>query len=236
MNQKNLKNIPKIIIALDFCKKHLAIDLIKKLDPEIYKVKIGYEMFIRFGVSFIEEIKKFNFDIFLDLKFHDIPSTVFKAVYSVAKLGIWMISIHGCGGYEMMISAKKALSLLKLNPPFLVAVTSLTSFNIQNLSTIGVSSSIEEYVIKISKLSQLAKLNGVICPGFMSKKIKNIFGKSFKTIIPGMRFIADDHHDHNMVMYPDQIKNCDCDYIVIGRSITQSKNPIKRLKEILKYI
>ncbi|NIH41251.1 MAG: orotidine-5'-phosphate decarboxylase [Buchnera aphidicola (Periphyllus aceris)] len=222
----------KIIIALDFKKIDQAINLIKFLDPKIYRLKIGKEMFFSFGLSFIEKIINLGFKVFLDLKLHDIPNTIEKAIKSFSNLGIWMISIHSMGGKEMMESAKIALSSYKKKPPLLVAVTVLSSLKNKNLKDLGIFISLRKYVLLLSKLCKKIGLDGVICPGHFSNNIKNFLGKDFKVISPGVRFLGTEFHDQKNVIIPEDISKLNIDYVVLGRIITLSKNPIQDLNFI----
>ncbi|MCW5197244.1 orotidine-5'-phosphate decarboxylase [Buchnera aphidicola] len=226
----SLKNHPKIIIALDYFDQKHAMELLKCLNPKFYKLKIGSIMFIKFGIKLIHEIHKLGFDIFLDLKFHDIPNTVAQSVRAAADLGVWMISIHACGGLNMLKKARQVLSDFKYpNPPLLMAVTVLTSFSEYNLKKIGVSLSLTNYVLNLAKMAKKSNLDGVICPGIEVNNIKNVFGNNFKTVVPGIRLFNYVHHDQKLVVTLKEIKNINSDYIILGRCITQSQNAIKTL-------
>ncbi|NIG99212.1 MAG: orotidine-5'-phosphate decarboxylase [Buchnera aphidicola (Periphyllus acericola)] len=230
LNNTFIKQIKtKIIIALDFKKINQAINLIKFLDPKIYRLKIGKEMFFLFGLSFIKKIINLGFKVFLDLKLHDIPNTVEKSIKSFSDLGIWMISIHAMGGKEMMKSAKMAISSYKKKPPLLVAVTVLSSLKNRNLKDIGIFISLKKYVLLLSKLCKKIGLDGVICPGNFSNNIKNFLGKDFKVISPGVRFLGTESHDQKNVIIPEDVSKLNIDYIVLGRIITLSRNPIQDL-------
>jgi len=229
----NLFKMPKIIIALDFCNKKSAMKLVNLLNPSIYYLKVGKEMFTILGYKFIKELHKLGFNIFLDLKFHDIPNTVFNATKAAADLGIWMLSVHAAGGKKMLISAKKALKSFK-KAPLLIAVTALTSLKEEELKEIGIEVSLTEYILKLSKLSNECGLDGIVCPGKEAKKIKFLFGNKYKIITPGIRISEDLLYDQNNIITPKEAKEYKIDYIVIGRSITMSKNPIKKLDLIVK--
>lgn len=232
MLNPNLFKIPKIIIALDFCNKKSAMKLVNLLNPSLYYLKIGKEMFTILGFKFIKELHKLGFNIFLDLKFHDIPNTVFNATKAAADLGIWMLSVHASGGKKMLISAKKALESFK-NAPLLIAVTALTSLKEEELKEIGIQISLKEYILKLSKLSKDCGLDGIVCPGREAKKIKFLFGNEYKIITPGIRISKDLPYDQNNIITPKEAREYQIDYIVIGRSITMSKNPIKKLDLII---
>lgn len=233
MLNPNLFKMPKIIIALDFCNKKSAMKLVNLLNPSIYYLKIGQEMFTILGCKFIKELHKMGFNIFLDLKFHDIPNTVFNATKAAADLGIWMLSVHASGGKKMLIAAKNALKTFKNNPPLLIAVTALTSLKEEELKEIGIHISLQEYILKLSKLSHDCGLDGIVCPGKEAKKIKFLFGNQYKIITPGIRISTDLLYDQNNIITPKEAKELEIDYIVIGRSITMSKNPIKKLDFII---
>ncbi|ANZ22485.1 orotidine 5'-phosphate decarboxylase [Buchnera aphidicola (Diuraphis noxia)] len=226
-------NMPKIIIALDFSDKKSAMKLIDLLNPSIFYLKIGKEMFTILGYKFIKELHQLGFSIFLDLKFHDIPNTVFNATKAAADLGVWMLSVHAAGGKKMLISAKKALKNFK-KAPLLIAITALTSLKEEDLQDIGIKSSLTEYILKLSKLSNDCGLDGIVCPGKEAKKIKFLFGHQYKIITPGIRSSKDLLYDQNNIITPREAKESKIDYIVLGRSITMSKNPIKKLDLIIK--
>lgn len=238
MLNKSFKSIKKtkIIIALDFSNINIAMSFIKKLNPNIHRLKIGKEMFFLFGLNFIKKLIKLGFKIFLDLKLHDIPNTVSKAIQSFSKLKIWMISIHSLGGKEMMKSAKLALNSFKHKPPLLFSVTILSSLSQIDLTELGMFFSIKKQILLLSKLSKEIGLDGIICPGIFSKYIRKHLGKNFKIVSPGIRFKKDLHHDQKNVISPKEAIKFNIDYIVLGRSITLSKNPIKSLNKINSFI
>ncbi|MCW5196505.1 orotidine-5'-phosphate decarboxylase [Buchnera aphidicola (Pemphigus obesinymphae)] len=226
----------KIIIALDYSDKNKAFKLINNLDPAIYRLKIGKRMFSIFGRSFIVQLKNLGFDIFLDLKFHDIPNTVFGAVSAAADLGVWMISIHISGGSKMLQAAKLALNPFKKDIPLLIGITVLTSFNEQDLREIGVNSSITDQVLMLSTLAKKNGLDGVVCPGTESMNVKKKLGFNFKVISPAIRLKEDPAYDQQKVITPSLAKKFYVDYIVVGRTVTFSKNPLHTLKEINSFL
>ncbi|QIQ41605.1 MAG: orotidine-5'-phosphate decarboxylase [Buchnera aphidicola (Aphis urticata)] len=228
----NCANIPKIIIALDFNDKKDAMKLVDLLNPDVFYLKIGKEMFTMLGKKFIHELHQLGFNIFLDLKFHDIPNTVFNATKAAADMGIWMLSIHASGGKKMLTSAKKALQSFKTRP-LLIGVTVLTSFTRTDLKDIGIQIPLQDYILILSKLSSDCGLDGVVCPGKEAEKIKLLCGNKCKIITPGIRCVNDSTFDQNQIITPKQAKKFPIDYIVVGRSITSSKNPIKKLNFII---
>ncbi|NIH16609.1 MAG: orotidine-5'-phosphate decarboxylase [Buchnera aphidicola (Periphyllus lyropictus)] len=225
-------NQTKIIIALDYSNKKKAMNLIKLLDPKIYRLKIGKEMFFLFGIRFIKEIIYLGFKIFLDLKLHDIPNTVSRAIKSLSKLNLWMISIHSLGGKDMMKAAKLAISYFKNKPPLLISITILSSLSKLDLKSIGMYDSINKNVLRLSKLSQKIGLDGVVCPGSSVKYIKKFLNNKFKIITPGIRKKNNSLNDQKNVITPIEAAYFKVNYIVLGRIITLSKDPIKSLKKI----
>ncbi|XBC44603.1 MAG: orotidine-5'-phosphate decarboxylase [Buchnera aphidicola (Schlechtendalia peitan)] len=236
MNLRYFVKNPEIIIALDFFNKNEAMQLVYKLDPNIYALKIGTIMFSLFGKSFVQELKKLGFNIFLDLKFYDIPNTIFGAIKSIADLNIWMISVHICGGLKMLQSAKLALRYFNNNPPLLMGVTILTSLNTSDMSNIGINMSIKNYILMLSKLAKICKLDGIICPGKESIAVKQKLGNYLKILTPGIRLKGNLCDDQKNIITPNLAKKYNIDYIVIGRAITSLKNPIIELKNIQKKL
>ncbi|WP_422667196.1 orotidine-5'-phosphate decarboxylase [Buchnera aphidicola] len=234
MLHSNLISIPKIIIALDFSNKKSAMKIVNLLDPSIFYLKIGKQMFTIFGYKFIKELHQLGFKIFLDLKFHDIPNTVFNAIQAAADLGVWMLSIHASGGRKMIMSAKKALESFKKNAPLLIAITLLSSLKQEEFKEIGIDMKLDKYILILSKLSYSCKLDGIVCPGSEAKKIKFLFKDKLKIITPGIRCNVDMLYDQKNIITPKYARESKIDYIVIGRSITMSNNPIKKLNSIIK--
>ncbi|ANF17036.1 orotidine 5'-phosphate decarboxylase [Buchnera aphidicola (Schlechtendalia chinensis)] len=233
MITKISKKNPKIIIALDYSNKKKAMKLINNIDPNVYALKIGIIMFYEFGKIFIKKLQKLGFNIFLDLKFHDIPNTVFKAIQSISELNVWMISVHICGGLEMLKSAKLALNYHSCNnKTLLMGVTTLTSLDISDTADIGINMSISNYILKLSKLAQTCSLDGIICPGKFVLKIKKHLGKNLKILTPGIRLESKLNDDQKNIITPNLAKEYKINYIVIGRAITSLKSPIKELEKI----
>ncbi|CAL4321751.1 Orotidine 5'-phosphate decarboxylase [Buchnera aphidicola (Eriosoma lanigerum)] len=218
----------KIIVALDYPTMSSAMKLVHMLDPSIFYLKIGKAMFTRFGVQLIRDLHKLKFKIFLDLKFHDIPNTVFYSVKAAADLGIWMLSIHILGGVNMLKSAKLALKNFSDTAPILIGVTVLTSLNQNDLKAIGIIHSLRKQVFLLSNLAKQCCLDGVVCPGSEALNIKKKFGSDFKIVTPGVRLSKSSIHvhDQNQIITPDLAKKFAIDYIVVGRPITLSNNPI----------
>ena len=223
----------KIIIPLDLDYAN-ALKLAKELDPKICRLKIGSQLFTSSGPKIVKEFSNLGFDIFLDLKFHDIPNTVYEAVKSSADLGVWMVNVHASGGREMLDAAKKALDGYK-NPPLLIGVTLLTSLSEESLIDIGLTS-LPEQVLRLAGLVKEMDLNGVVCAPSDITSIKNKFGKEFLTVTPGIRPSKSNLNDQRRVATPSEAIESGSDFIVIGRPITESKNPCSALERIHKEI
>ncbi len=222
----------KVLIALDYENKQEALDFIKCLDPTQCRLKIGKEMFTYFGPEFVKEVIQQGFDVFLDLKFHDIPNTVAKAVTAAAELGVWMVNVHASGGRRMMQAAKDALAPYADSAPLLIAVTVLTSMDESDLLELGISRSLPEQVEHLAKLTQLSGLDGVVCSAHEVSRLKSLCGSQFKLITPGIRPEGCDVGDQRRVKTPREAIDAGADYLVIGRPITQAKNPMQVLTEI----
>jgi len=225
-----------IVVALDFDNKFNALQLVDKLDPNLCRLKIGKEMFTLFGPQLVRDIQNRGFDLFLDLKFHDIPNTVAKAVTAAAELGVWMVNVHASGGLAMMEAARKALLPYGENAPLLIAVTVLTSMSSEELQMLGINASAEEQVKRLAKLTYEAGLNGVVCSAQEARTLKTQFGEDFKLVTPGIRPIGSDAADQKRIMTPKAALDAGADYLVIGRPITQAEDPLATLEAIYQSI
>lgn len=228
----NSKTDPKIVVALDFSQVSKAEAFIDKLDPELCRLKVGKEMFTHFGPSFVTALVDKKYDVFLDLKFHDIPNTVANACQAAADLGVWMVNVHASGGPKMMEYARDSLDKYAENRPLLIAVTVLTSMDQAQLTAIGIDSTPEQQVLKLATLTHNCGLDGVVCSAQESKLLKSSIGKEFKLITPGIRPEGSAKGDQMRVMTPKQAIHAGSDYLVIGRPITQSADPLNTLIEI----
>ncbi|AYV13820.1 MULTISPECIES: orotidine-5'-phosphate decarboxylase [Shewanella] len=221
-----------IVVALDFDNKFKALQLIDKLDPSMCRLKVGKEMFTLFGPQLVKEIHDRGFDLFLDLKFHDIPNTVAKAVTAAAEMGVWMVNVHASGGLAMMEAARRALLPYGDNAPLLIAVTVLTSMSDDELKLIGVAGSAEDQVRRLARLTQKAGLDGVVCSARESSMLKAELGADFKLVTPGIRPAGSDAGDQKRIMTPAEAMAAGSDYLVIGRPITQAADPLATLQAI----
>jgi orotidine-5'-phosphate decarboxylase len=225
-------NNAKVVVALDFDKKCDALSFVDKVLPHDCRLKVGKEMFTHFGPDFVKQLTSKGFDVFLDLKFHDIPNTVAKAVTAAADMGVWMINVHASGGSDMMIKAQAALQQFGVQAPLLTAVTVLTSMSINDLQDIGINRTPEEQVIHLATLTKKCGLDGVVCSAWEAERLKELLGQSFKLITPGIRPIGSNSDDQKRIMTPKQAIAVGVDYLVIGRPITKSTNPQAVLEEI----
>ncbi len=219
-------------MALDYANINHALAFVDCIDPQVCQLKVGKEMFTLYGAVFIRKLHQRGFNVFLDLKFHDIPHTTARAVAAAAELGVWIVNIHASGGSRMMQAAKKALLPYGNDAPLLIAVTVLTSMESIDLLDIGINISLSEQVENLAKLSQNCGLDGVVCPAQEAFKLKQFCGKAFKLIAPGIRPTGSANSDQRYTMTPKQALNAGVDYIVIGRPITKSTNPVQTLSTI----
>ena len=222
---------PRIIISLDFPKAGDALTFLQNIDPGYCRVKIGKELFTLAGPLFVKQVIREGFDVFLDLKYHDIPTTVARACTAAADLGVWMINVHASGGRQMMAAAKTALSESG-NGPLLIAVTVLTSLNVTDLEEIGIKNSVEEQVLTLAVLANQCGLDGVVCSAQEAGAIRKMLGKDFILVTPGIRMRHSNHHDQGRVMTPADAIRSGSDYLVVGRPITQAVDPVKALQAI----
>ena len=226
----------KIIVALDYSDQKQALEFVDSIDPSSCRLKVGKEMFTYFGPDFVRTLVKREFDVFLDLKFHDIPNTVANAVKASADLGIWMLNVHASGGRPMMEAARKSLDSFGSDAPLLIAVTVLTSMSADDLRDIGLKVEPFEYVRRLASLSQEAGLDGVVCSAREAKMLKNRMGKDFILVTPGIRPLGADAGDQHRIVTPEQAVADGADYLVIGRPITQAPNPLEVLRTINKSL
>jgi len=222
---------PKILVALDYNDKNKALALVEQLNPKLCGLKVGKEMFTLFGPGFVKELVGKGYNVFLDLKFHDIPNTVAKACKAAAALGVWMINVHASGGREMMVKAKEALHETD-NPPLLIAVTMLTSMNDQVFSELGYQRNLAEQVSHLAQITQESGLDGVVCSSWEAKQLKQQCGKDFQLVTPGIRPAGSDKGDQSRIMTPQQALEAGSDFLVIGRPITQAPDPYQALCDI----
>lgn len=213
-----------IIVALDFPTADQALAMANQLDPKLCRVKVGKELFTAAGPSVVEKLQTSGFDVFLDLKFHDIPNTCAKAVGAAADLGVWMVNVHASGGRRMMETARNELEK-KTHQPLLIGVTVLTSMEQEDLADIGLNLDPQEQVRRLALLAQNSGLDGVVCSAQEVELIRNNCSADFLTVTPGIRPVGSAQGDQRRVLTPEQALAAGVDYMVIGRPITQAENP-----------
>ena len=215
----------KIIVALDFNSSSRAVEFVDNLDPKLCRLKIGKELFTAAGPNLVETMIKKEFDVFLDLKFHDIPNTVASAVQVAADLGVWMLNVHISGGSTMMKSAKDAILSHGGCKPILIGVTVLTSISSAELSEIGINNDLKDQVFQLAKLAYQSGLDGVVCSAEEAKLLRNSMPADFILVTPGIRREQDAAGDQKRVITPSQAIRNGSDYLVVGRPITQAASP-----------
>lgn len=226
---------PKIIVALDFPGAVPALALAHRLSPELCRLKVGKELFTATGPSLLEQLMKSGFEIFLDLKFHDIPNTTAQACKAAAALGVWMINVHALGGRKMLEAAQNAVSSCA-KPPKLIAVTLLTSMNQHDISDLGIDMSTEEMVLRLAMLAKDSGLDGVVCSAMETALLRRQCGNKFSLVTPGIRPADSSLDDQSRVMTPEAALRSGSSYLVIGRPITRAADPLKALIDINQQI
>lgn len=220
-----------IIVALDYPTPQPAFELLEKLDPQLCRVKVGKEMFTRMGPAMVEACMKRGFDVFLDLKFHDIPNTVAGACRAGADLGVWMINVHASGGRRMMQAAREAVDKSS-SGTLLIAVTILTSFSEEELVEVGFSGGAAGNVNRLAALAQSSGMHGVVCSPREAQQLRSDLGDEFLLVTPGVRPAGSDAADQRRVMTPQDAMNAGSNYLVIGRPITAAEDPLLALQQI----
>lgn len=206
------------------------MQLVDQLDPGLCRVKVGKELFTRCGPALVKQLTANGFDVFLDLKYHDIPHTVARACEAAAELGVWMMNVHSLGGIAMMQAARDVLK--DDNAPLLIAVTLLTSSGEKELSDLGIQQTPAELVKHLASMTQQAELDGVVCSAQEASILKQHCGEDFILVTPGIRLQGNAGDDQQRVMTPEKAVASGSDYLVIGRPITQAENPIEVLQAI----
>jgi orotidine-5'-phosphate decarboxylase len=221
----------KIILALDFADEQSVYKLVDQIKPSQCKLKVGKELFTRYGPEIVRQLVKRDFDVFLDLKYHDIPNTVAQACLAAADLGVWMLNVHALGGQRMMAAAREALDNVD-NPPLLIAVTILTSMDDSELSMVGISGNAADAANRLAILAHQEGLDGVVCSAMEAERMQKQFGPEYCLVTPGIRLEQDARGDQRRVMTPTDAINAGSHYLVIGRTITRAENPYGKLIQI----
>ncbi|MEL0087862.1 MAG: orotidine-5'-phosphate decarboxylase [Halieaceae bacterium] len=220
-----------LIVALDFDTATEALDLVDLLDPDTCRVKVGKQLFTREGPTILKALGARGFDVFLDLKFHDIPNTVANACVAAAEQGAWMVNVHASGGSRMMVAARDALAKLS-NPPKLIAVTVLTSMAPEDLSETGIPASPMERVLLLAELAQQAGMDGVVCSAQEAQQLRARLGPDFDLVTPGIRLPENNVGDQRRVLSPSDALAAGANYLVVGRPITAASDPAGALEHI----
>ena len=226
-----VENKSPLIVALDYPDMDSAIEMAKSLDPEYCRVKVGKELYTRCGPSILEALHNLGFEVFLDLKFHDIPNTTANAVGVAADLGVWMVNVHASGGRKMMDACVSKLASYQ-RKPLLIAVTVLTSMQSNDLLELGLVSTAQEQVNRLASLSHEVGMDGVVCSSHEVAELKGNLGNEFKLVTPGIRPSFAAVGDQKRIMTPKEAIQAGSDYLVIGRPITQAENPLDALSMI----
>ena len=220
-----------VIVALDYSMASTALDLARRLSPKLCRLKVGKELFTSSGPALVEELQNLGFEVFLDLKFHDIPNTVAGAVRAAAELGVWMVNVHASGGRRMMAAAGEAVAAFSQRP-LLIGVTVLTSMSDADLLELGYSETTQDRVLRLASLAAESGLDGVVCSALEASVVRQARGNTFFLVTPGIRMAGDDSADQRRVVTPSDALAMGADYLVIGRSITAAEDPLAALERV----
>lgn len=221
----------RVIVALDFADSASAQALVERLRPQDCRLKVGFELFVSAGPSFVSALVDKGFDVFLDLKFHDIPNTVASVCTAASRLGVWMINVHASGGIAMLEAARAGVDA-QTHRPKLIAVTVLTSMDDEDLKQIGLHRSAQEQALALAELTQRCGLDGVVCSAIEAPAMRQAAGPDFILVTPGIRPEASQAGDQKRVMGPAEAVRAGSDYLVIGRPITKAADPVQVLSSI----
>ncbi|WP_180063132.1 orotidine-5'-phosphate decarboxylase [Acinetobacter sp. YH16042] len=221
-----------IIVALDAKSQYDALTIAEQLDPALCRVKVGKELFTHEGPSVVKALHDKGFEVFLDLKFHDIPNTTAQAVCAAADMGVWMVNVHASGGRKMMETCVERLKTGNYNTQ-LIAVTVLTSMGREDLADIGLDIEPFEQVKRLAKLTKESGLDGVVCSAQEAKMLRETLGSEFALVTPGIRPAGSAADDQKRIVTPKQAMLDGSTHLVIGRPITKSDNMRQTLKDIL---
>jgi orotidine-5'-phosphate decarboxylase len=224
-------NDPKIIVALDYPNAAPALALADRLEPSLCRLKVGKELFTATGPDVLEKLMQRGFEIFLDLKFHDIPNTTAQACKAAASLGVWMINVHALGGRKMLEAAREAIARSEEQPK-LIAVTVLTSMAQPDLAEIGINATSADMVLRLATLARDSGLDGVVCSAQEAALLRKHCGNEFCLVTPGIRPASASRDDQSRVMTPQTAMQAGASYLVIGRPITQAVDPLQALLDI----
>lgn len=222
---------PRVVVALDFPSATEALAFVARVTPEQCRLKVGFELFTSAGPAVVESLVEKGFDVFLDLKYHDIPNTVAKACAAAARLGVWMINVHALGGRRMLVAARESLEKLP-HRPLLIGVTILTSHSGRDLGELGLPEDPDAQAARLARLVKEAGLDGVVCSAREVSRLRAEHGDDFCLVTPGIRPAGSDHGDQERVVTPRDAFRQGAHYLVIGRPITQAADPVTALAGI----
>lgn len=222
---------PRIIVALDTPTRQAALAMVALLNPSRCRLKVGHELFTAAGPAVVETLIGKGFDVFLDLKYHDIPNTVASACTAAANLGVWMLNVHTLGGVRMMQAAREAIDKA-VHRPRLVGVTVLTSHSEEDLAELGLVTKPGEQVMSLARLAQRCGIDGVVCSAHEAASLRTVFGSGFCLVTPGIRATGSTHHDQQRVVTPGEAIQSGSHFLVIGRPVTAASDPAAALAAI----
>mgnify|MGYP001818509080 FL=1 len=220
-----------VIVALDYPASEPALALAEQLSPSLCRLKVGKELYTRCGPGLVEKLQAMGFEVFLDLKFHDIPNTVAGAVRAAGELGVWMVNVHAGGGRRMMEAAMESLQAFQ-SKPLLIAVTVLTSMTEEDLRELGYRETAAQRVLRLAALTAESGLDGVVCSAMEAEELRRARGEDFCLVTPGIRLAGDSANDQRRVVTPGEAMANGADYLVIGRSVTGADNPLRALERV----
>ena len=225
----------RVIVALDFPDAGAALAAAGRLDPALCRVKVGKELFVSAGPAIVGQLHERGFEVFLDLKFHDIPNTVAGACRAAARLGVWMLNVHASGGSAMMRAAREAVAAFP-RPPLLIGVTVLTSLSDAELGEVGFAGSAADNVARLARLAASSGLDGVVCSAEEAAMLRGALGAGFVTVTPGIRLAGGEKGDQSRVVTPEDAARLGAHYLVIGRPVTQAADPAATLQSIVRSL
>lgn len=227
---------PRILVAMDFDNQQACLDMASRLNPELCRLKVGKELFTAAGPQVVESLMRKGFEVFLDLKFHDIPNTTAKAVKAAAELGVWMVNVHASGGERMMAAARNELEKRTGDVPLLIAVTVLTSMEASDLAQIGIAREPQAQVSHLADLAKQSGMDGVVCSAQEAGMLSSQLGPDFCLVTPGIRPVDAATDDQRRIVTPADAMAAGSHYLVIGRPITQSPDPVAACQSIARSI
>lgn len=227
--------VSPVIVALDYANAADALAMARQLSPQQVRVKVGKELFTRSGPQVVEQLQALGFEVFLDLKFHDIPNTVAAAVRAAAELGVWMVNVHASGGRRMMEGAREALEQAGSNT-LLTAVTVLTSMGADELAELGISATPAQQVLRLATLARDSGMHGVVCSAQEATLLRAECPAPFCLVTPGIRPVGSEAGDQTRIVTPAEAQRLGVDYMVIGRPITRAAVPTGAVAAVLQEL